>query len=171
MINWTDLSKPLEDNGFVELAKAIKSNANSYLGAQIAANLGLEIDKIKDISEVVNKLKDSNSNNALKDFEKSFMPFLNLINNQGSASLVNNNKDWLMYIIGCLVVATYLFATIYMLVKPDANNDTKIFMLLIGGLISAFATILGYYFGSSQGSADKTKLLAEQSQTPTKTNT
>ena len=44
--------------------------------------------------------------------------------------------------------------------KGIGNNP--VLDILFGGLVSGFATVLGYFFGSSKGSADKTHLLTLQ---------
>jgi hypothetical protein len=64
-----------------------------------------------------------------------------------------------MYVLGTLVVLGCFGITIYLIYSgkyPDA------FMLIIGALIGAFSTVVGYFFGSSKGSADKTELLNQQ---------
>ena len=43
-------------------------------------------------------------------------------------------------------------------VKDPSSN--AVVNLLFGGLVSGFATVLGYFFGSSKGSAEKNALLA-----------
>jgi hypothetical protein len=64
-----------------------------------------------------------------------------------------------MYVLGALIVLGCFAITVYLIYSekyPDA------FMLIIGALIGAFSTVVGYFFGSSKGSADKTELLNQQ---------
>jgi len=57
-------------------------------------------------------------------------------------------------IFGAALVATWLY-----------NKDAA-FNLLIGAVIANVTTVIGYYFGSSSGSAHKTALLAARPPTP-----
>ena len=65
-------------------------------------------------------------------------------------------RNIFMYILGALIVIGFFATTIY-LIASKANNDAL--MLILGALIGAFSTVVGYFYGSSKGSADKTELL------------
>lgn len=68
-------------------------------------------------------------------------------------------KDYFQYIFAGVIVLGF-FALMYMLIMktiPVDNNDTL--NLVIGGLLGAFSTIVGYFFGSSKGSAEKNEIL------------
>jgi heme O synthase-like polyprenyltransferase len=72
---------------------------------------------------------------------------------------MKTSKDNFQYILGALVVAGFfilLMALVYTPI-PDKNND--LLSLVVGALIGSFATVVGYFFGSSKGSADKNELL------------
>ena len=68
-------------------------------------------------------------------------------------------KEVYMYILGgVLVLAIMAFAACLIFFKiPDANKDMV--NIVLGAFIGAFLTVVGYYFGSSKSSADKTALL------------
>ena len=69
-------------------------------------------------------------------------------------------KDIPMYILGSLISVGF-FTAIYLvliMVVPAENKD--IALLLLGVLAAKFTDVVGYYFGSSKGSADKTEILA-----------
>lgn len=62
-------------------------------------------------------------------------------------------KEIYMYILGAIIVIGFFAVLIYKLYKDkDANLE-------IGGLITGFSLVLGYFFGSSKGSADKNEML------------
>jgi uncharacterized BrkB/YihY/UPF0761 family membrane protein len=65
-----------------------------------------------------------------------------------------------LYILGSLITVcffTLLFAMfIYRI--PQENKDPL--TLALGSLLSAFGMVVGYFYGSSKGSADKNDLLA-----------
>lgn len=71
-------------------------------------------------------------------------------------------KDLFQYILGGLIV-TGFFVLLYLLVSkdvPEVNRD--LLNLIVGALIGSFATVVGYFFGSSKGSAEKTELLTKK---------
>lgn len=68
-------------------------------------------------------------------------------------------KDIFQYLLAAFIAIGF-FILLYMLIYqsvPVANNDTL--NLVIGGLLGAFSTIVGYFFGSSKGSAEKNELM------------
>jgi len=63
------------------------------------------------------------------------------------------------YTLASLVTLGF-FALLYILVFhaiPETNKD--ILNIVIGSLISAFTGVVGFFFGSSQSSQDKTEIL------------
>lgn len=71
-------------------------------------------------------------------------------------------KDILMYSLAGIIVIGF-FALLYILLfRSIAETNKEILNIVIGALIGSFTTIIGYFFGSSSGSAEKTKLLNEQ---------
>lgn len=69
-------------------------------------------------------------------------------------------REIYMYVLGAIVVIGFFAVIVFKLLK---NQDVQ---LEVGALIGSFATIVGYFFGSSKGSSDKTELLANS--TPVK---
>lgn len=70
-------------------------------------------------------------------------------------------KDLFQYILGGLIVVGF-FALLYFLVfqpVPDKNSD--LLNLIVGALIGSFATVVGYFYGSSAGSAAKEKTISD----------
>ena len=69
-------------------------------------------------------------------------------------------KDIFMFILGGLIVIGF-FGLLYILVLaevPERNKD--LLNLVVGALIGSFATVVGYFYGSSAGSAAKTEIMA-----------
>jgi hypothetical protein len=66
-------------------------------------------------------------------------------------------------ILASLIVIGFFGCLIALLINPGTLSDLnrEPVMLMIGALIAAFAGIVGYFFGSSAGSARKTNLLAK----------
>lgn len=72
------------------------------------------------------------------------------------------NRDTNLYVLAWVVVVGF-FGLIGVLVFkqiPDSNEVAKVALpMLFGALIAGFKDVLGYFFGSSKSSSDKTKLL------------
>jgi uncharacterized membrane protein len=71
-------------------------------------------------------------------------------------------KDIFQYVLAGLII-TGFFVLLYALVHkevPEPNKD--LLNLIVGALIGSFATIVGYFFGSSKGSAEKTDVMNKQ---------
>ena len=69
-------------------------------------------------------------------------------------------KDLFQYILGALIVVGF-FGLLFILAFtqiPDKNAD--LLNLVVGALIGSFATVVGYYFGSSSGSAKKDEIIS-----------
>jgi len=68
-------------------------------------------------------------------------------------------KDIFTYSLGGLIVLGFfiLLGLLIMTAVPDQNKD--LLNLVVGALIGSFATVVGYFYGSSAGSAAKNELL------------
>jgi hypothetical protein len=70
-------------------------------------------------------------------------------------------KDLNLYILAWVVVGGFFLLTGLMMVLPELNGANNAMVnIMFGGLVSGFATVLGYFFGSSKGSSEKTQLLS-----------
>jgi drug/metabolite transporter (DMT)-like permease len=70
------------------------------------------------------------------------------------------SKDLFQYILGALIVIGF-FALLYLLVAtqvPEPNKD--LLNLVVGALIGSFATVVGYFYGSSSSSAKKDETIS-----------
>jgi len=69
-------------------------------------------------------------------------------------------KDVNLYVLAWVVVGGFFLLTGMMMVLPELNGSNNAMVnIMFGGLVSGFATVLGYFFGSSKSSAEKTQLL------------
>jgi hypothetical protein len=75
---------------------------------------------------------------------------------------------WAQIVIGALVVVGFFGSLAMLLFRPESFNDVnrEPIMLMVGALIAAFSGLMGFFFGSSAGSARKTDLLARSGPQP-----
>jgi hypothetical protein len=68
-------------------------------------------------------------------------------------------RDIFKYVLGGLIVIGFFTICIFLLRAeiPGVNKD--LFNLLTGALIAAFSTIVGFFYGSSLGSQEKTEMI------------
>jgi hypothetical protein len=71
-------------------------------------------------------------------------------------------------ILAGLVIIGFFGCLLVLLINPSTLTDLnrEPVMLMIGALIAAFSGLMGYFFGSSAGSARKTNLLAKANPIP-----
>ena len=68
-------------------------------------------------------------------------------------------REIYMYALGTvIVVGVIVLITLVMIYRPEMKD---VINLSIGALLAAFGTVIGYFFGSSKGSADKNDLLVK----------
>jgi hypothetical protein len=66
-------------------------------------------------------------------------------------------------VIGLTTTAGFLAVLWVMLTRNESLPDNRVLDTLVGGLSTAWAMVIGYYFGSSASSDRKTELLARSS--------
>lgn len=71
-----------------------------------------------------------------------------------------HGSAWVMPVLAVLVVMAFISVVIAVIfLGPQGLGEAG--SLLVGGLISAVMSVLGYYFGSSLGSSRKTDLMSK----------
>lgn len=68
-------------------------------------------------------------------------------------------KSIFQYALGAVIVIGF-FILLYLLLAnsiPESNKD--LLNIVVGALIGSFTSIVGYFYGSSLGSAEKNELL------------
>ncbi len=71
-------------------------------------------------------------------------------------------KDINLYVLAWTIVGGFFTLCLTLLFKAIPEGQSDIVYVLFGGLVSGFSTVLGYFFGSSKGSAEKTALMARK---------
>ena len=71
----------------------------------------------------------------------------------------NSTKEIYQYVLGSIIVVGIIII-IALLINNEIPADNKDALnLVIGAIIGAFLTVVGYFFGSSLGSAKKNDLI------------
>jgi len=68
-------------------------------------------------------------------------------------------KDIYMYVLGAIVVAGFFLTLAFMINAGSYKTEVN---MIVGALIGAFITVVGFFYGSSKGSADKTELMGNK---------
>ena len=71
-------------------------------------------------------------------------------------------KSIFQYVLGSLIVIGFFVLMVVLVYTsvPDQNKD--LLNLVVGALIGSFATVVGYFYGSSLGSSDKNEMLKQK---------
>jgi len=67
-----------------------------------------------------------------------------------------------MYALGAIVVIGFFFLMAFLIKFEIPKANENILHLVIGALIGSFTSVVGFFFGSSKGSKDKTELIAKK---------
>ena len=79
-------------------------------------------------------------------------------------------KDLNKYILAWLIVGGFFGMTAYLLFILSTGKEvaeSTIISLIVGALIAKFTSVCDYFFGSTQGSADKTASMVNMAKTGT----
>jgi hypothetical protein len=68
-------------------------------------------------------------------------------------------KQIFQYALGALVAAGLFWVTYLLIMSPAPESNKDALLILVGVIAGQFANIVGYFFGSSKGSSDKTDIL------------
>ena len=70
--------------------------------------------------------------------------------------------DKIRLILGAIIVMGFFATFTVLLLAGDMNDNVRVLLeILVGSLVAAFSLVVGFYFGSSQSSKDKTEIMKE----------
>jgi drug/metabolite transporter (DMT)-like permease len=72
------------------------------------------------------------------------------------------SRSIFQYVLGGLIIIGFFVLLVVLVYTqvPEPNKD--LLNLVVGALIGSFATVVGYFYGSSAGSAAKTELMSKK---------
>jgi gas vesicle protein len=171
-MNWKDIGNMVAQAAPL-LGSVLGGPAGGAVGEMVAQALGTDNNP--------DKIADALKNNPdamvkLKEFELAQTVELQKLKLQEAAAYIadiqdarkteidrvkaSGHADVNLYILAWTVVISFFITTGILLFATLPQNQANIVYMLLGTLGTGFATVLGYFFGSSKGSADKTQLLS-----------
>lgn len=75
-------------------------------------------------------------------------------------------KDIFQYALGIVITVGFFWLLLTLVYSPVPQANSNVLNLVVGALIGSFTTIVGYFYGSSKGSAEKTEIMKNQNQNP-----
>ena len=181
-MDWNDVGNFIK-KGAPLLGSAIAGPAGGAIGGLIASLFGGEADDPERLLSMMQS--DPEAMTKLKELELKHRERLEELNieaariqleeskaeladrqsaRQRETSIVQatGKKDVNLYILAWVVVGGFFLLTGMMMLIPEleGRSNNAMVNIMFGGLVSGFATVLGYFFGSSKGSAEKTQLLS-----------
>ena len=70
--------------------------------------------------------------------------------------------DWTPSVLGALIIAGFFLTLAVMVARRLPDGAETEFSIMLGALATMTAAVVNYFFGSSAGSREKTKLLSQQ---------
>lgn len=71
-------------------------------------------------------------------------------------------KEIAMYALGAVIVIGFFTLLGLLATRGIPANNAELLHLSIGALIGSFGTVVTYFYGSSLGSKEKTKILGDK---------
>jgi len=71
-------------------------------------------------------------------------------------------KNLFMYILGVIITVGFFLLLYFLIFQAMPAENQRLLDVTIGALIGSFTTVVGYFYGSSKGSADKTDIIAKE---------
>ena len=73
-------------------------------------------------------------------------------------------KEIYMYVLGAILVLGFIVLLAILIFVPIPQGNGELLYLAVGSFITFVGAVVGYFYGSSKGSADKTQLMAKDKQ-------
>lgn len=153
------------------LGSALGGPLGGAAAAFIADKLGLDSKTVKDVSEVLNGSKMGPEQVVqIKLAELEFQKFcktheidtakLSLDNTKDARDMQKQTRSYFPATLSSLVILGFFGILTSMLMYQTTPSEPLLIML--GALSAAFGAVVNFWLGSSNGSAEKTRMLAQK---------
>mgnify|MGYP001344732870 CR=1 FL=1 len=170
-MTWKDIGKKVAEAAPL-LGNVLAGPVGGAAGSLIATIFGTEPDpdavmkKIEQDPQAYLKLKELELNHAaelerlalqaetarLADVQSARSREIEVVRATGE-------RDTNLYALAWIVVLGFFVLTGALMAFPLQEGSSEVVFLLFGGLVAGFTQVLGYFFGSSKSSVDKTRML------------
>lgn len=173
-MDWGNLGKTIVKAGAPLLGTVIGGPAGTAVGALVGSLFGADPNDPEAMAEAI--AKDPEAAAKLRKLELEHQAELARLNLQEAQSYLadrqdararevaitkaTGKRDVALYVLAGLVVTGFFALCVILFIFPIPKDQGNVVMVLFGGLVTGFGTVLNYFFGSSKGSSDKTALLA-----------
>jgi len=65
-------------------------------------------------------------------------------------------KEIYMYLLATVIIAGFFITLVFMIRSGEYKTEVN---MIVGALIGAFITVVGFFFGSSKSSSDKNEMI------------
>jgi hypothetical protein len=154
----TGIISSLVSNGLGKVADAVTTKGLDYVEDKLGVKLEPDMspEKLATVQEAAMKHEEFMFEQEVKDRSSARQREVDIASNQ-NVPLINKIITPALAIF--VVLASFILFAI--LIFVDVRPEAKDILIYILGVLSAAVTqILSYYFGSSQGSKDKSELMA-----------
>lgn len=76
-------------------------------------------------------------------------------------------KDWHLYLLGYCVYTSIIVLVAMLFYREIPNSNRDIINIALGVILGMGKDVIGYFFGSSKSSADKTEAMKSMQSIPT----
>jgi len=183
-MDWKEVGRSLVSQGMPLVGGLLGGPAGAAVGRMVSGVFGADPESPEEVMNAIQS--DPDAITKLREFEmkhkekleelqieetKAFLADVQSARSREAATVAaTGERDTHLYILAYIVVASFFGLAGYLLYGVIAKSETStavdaiknnpLIMLLIGALISGFTQVLSYFFGSSKGSSEKTKMMS-----------
>lgn len=173
-MSWKSVGKKIGGMGLRVLGGSLAGGAGVQVGGMIAATLGLEDDSPEAVEAALSA--DPEALVKLKQFEMEHQVKLEGIaldelkahladtdsarKRQVEYAKATGKQDLNQAILGWAITGGFLGLLGVLLVYAPPQENAELLYIAAGALLQQFGSVTQFYFGSSQGSKNKTNMLA-----------
>ncbi len=151
--------KSILSGGIAESVTKISDLAHSWITTgKDKKEFEIEVEKM--LNEQANKnaeIAQTELDSILKDVENARDSYTHIQESDKASWLAKN----IMPLLTIVVTLGFFSLLIYMLKYEVPKSNERIMDILLGSLGTAWITMISFYFGSSKGSEDKSKIIHE----------